>query len=353
MNQVSGDITGQNNSIENAIGLYGECNAVVTRQVACMASSQGGRLGYGGSQAAVDYAAIRAGALGGDEAERLVNLELQLKGKGPGAHVEGPKEVYAKPLPLLRRYDTRVFALEGHEGEAAQKDQEFVKKEQEKRKRKLDDYKKKLDEGGVGLGGVERGEQRDAVKDEPASNPDLPSKMRALGGHKSGTANKVDKAHGSARRNPGGAGEGEGPGSLEEPRERFEIETIDGKKVFLPNEDWKLFYSTSSNSKREKGGTKTLLFQSPEGIMCHSEEMMNGLESMRNKRSLPFEKLITAVKGSVDKFRRLPLVGKAGGAGVSERTMGRDALLIYRISNALQKKSFSGSTQMAETTSLT
>ncbi len=88
----------------------------------------------------------------------------------------------------------------------------------------------------------------------------------------------------------------------------------------LPSPDWKAYIV--SRGKKDKN----MVYHSPEGIICHSLEMVKGVESRRSK-TLKFKGALHGLMRSVDTLKKNPNAMD----GLDVTHVSRDAVVLYRI----------------------
>jgi len=99
--------------------MYGDLSRDVTRQVAELASLSSGKggFGYAGSHKVITIADITNGKLGQGEKARLDALVAEKDSGDAGRDRRGSREGFVEVVPLLRRYDTRCFAMDHGDGD--------------------------------------------------------------------------------------------------------------------------------------------------------------------------------------------------------------------------------------------
>lgn len=99
--------------------MYGDLSRDVTRQVAELASLNSGKggFGYAGSHKVITIADITNGKLGQGEKARLDALVAEKDSGDAGRGRRGSREGFVEAVPLLRRYDTRCFAMDHGDGD--------------------------------------------------------------------------------------------------------------------------------------------------------------------------------------------------------------------------------------------
>ena len=305
-------------------------------------SAQAGIPGYGyaGSQKVIDYDAIMAGRLGAAEKAGLAEL-AELVEAGEEAR-RGSHEGMSGMLPLMRRYDTRCFALEVL-GDGEEEEEEMEERAREQRQ------KRKQQQQQVGRSGVD--DEEEALTASKKIKLDVPPGGegnlatvdtervgtlvedllgKATSGETGNDKEKEKRAGSVKKRVKKEDGGWEAPKA---PTLAGMTVRVRGKDLTLPH-GWSL----EEVAQPDAGAKQQLqeqdpVFLSPEGIVCFGEEMMMGCEQTRKRAALNFERSMHLVKMDVMKLARQPRLGE-----VSDKALGRDGLVIYRRGMALQWK---------------
>ena len=286
----------------------------------------------------IDYDAIMAGRLGAAEKAGLAELAEVVE---TGEEVRrGSREGMSDMLPLMRRYDTRCFALEvPGDGEEEEELEERLQEQRHKRKQQQEAGRsgaggeeevgalKKmrstipLRNGGVGNEADADAERVgmlmvDLLKGQPANGDEGKEKE---GDKRSSTMKKRVKK------------EEDGSEASIDPKEPMPLPAgptvlIGGNYVTLPH-NWR--HEEESVTSESNDGSiileKINVFVSPEGIACFDEEMIRGCESTRTRPTLNFQRTMHLLKTDVMKLAKQPQL-----SAVSGKALGRDSVVIYR-----------------------
>ena len=245
-------------------------------------------------------------------------------------------------LPLMRRYDTRCFALEVL-GDGEEEEEEMEERAREQRQ------KRKQQQQQVGRSGVD--DEEEALTASKKIKLDVPPGGegnlatvdtervgtlvedllgKATSGETGNDKEKEKRAGSVKKRVKKEDGGWEAPKA---PILAGMTVRVRGKDLTLPH-GWSL----EEVAQPDAGAKQQLqeqdpVFLSPEGIVCFGEEMMMGCEQTRKRAALNFERSMHLVKMDVMKLARQPRLGE-----VSDKALGRDGLVIYRRGMALQWK---------------
>lgn len=263
--------------------------------------------GFSGTHSVLDWATLRQGALGGEDdvaAYRELETMTESMMTHGATHGDTRKMTYIEPLGN-RCYDTRVFATDDFAAGSLREE--------------------KGDEGDSKAEGM-----KEDVKEE-SYTPDEPSAgmvvkveedHKAVEKHVPTHPQKSDGELGVSQKTGGKRGRPRSTGVQGEKRKY----TAD--ELNLPSQDWKAYFLLDGSAH----GNETLVYHSPEGIPCYSVEMMAELDGMRSKK-IHVDKCINGLMRDVRVLQIYPIF-----TGIQQDSMGRDMLLLYRISKARKKQ---------------
>ena len=344
----------------------------------------------------IDYEAIMAGRLGASEKAGLERLAKSVAA-GDGVARRGSREGMVEALPLLRRYDTRCFALEVlGDGEVEEEMEERVREQRQKRKQQQqrqrqqqidrdeareghqevyfedDDVMHEVKEAygedgkedgdgddGETVGAGRRKRSKLAVAEQEVEEVELVTDVleergsgRKSNEGRSKEANreeenkevenreeenkeeeKTEEQRGEKKRRRGRRRE-DGVETSKPATPPGETVKVRGKNVVMPH-GWR-FEEVQLRMQGDDGVLrleKLPTFVSPEDIVCFGVGMMEGCESTRRRPTLNFERSVDLLKADVVRMAKLPLLGELG-----DKAMGRDSVMVYRRGMALRLK---------------